>query len=153
MNTTISEELYECRGDGCEERFKHRSQRIRHEETCSKPITITKEYSALESVDKYEDAYMCKSCNKVITQRNNIHRHLKKCRGHIKKDSHRCNNCQQEFPFKSLLDRHQLTHTKQNYSCANCSKEYKRKDKYEKHVSSCIEFANTSSILIFYHHL
>ena len=56
-------------------------------------------------VEKSSDGtFICFRCKGKISQRNNIERHQKKCKG--EKPQHTCNLCDKTFVYKSKLDRH-----------------------------------------------
>ena len=48
-----------------------------------------------------------------------------------------CNVCSKPFPKLSLLNRHAVTHTKQDHFCGKCGKKYTRNDHFDKHVAIC----------------
>ena len=90
-----------CRKIGCRETFTSYVQRIHHEKVCEKPRT-GKISTVVMTSDK---TFLCTKCNGKITQRNNIKRHEKTCKGQTQVQ-HICNYCKKVFLYSSKLQRH-----------------------------------------------
>ena len=118
-----------CKNYGCTAEFKWSVQLTRHKKKCS---YITPEVRYV----KVNSGYQCKKCSKTFRIQASISRHVKtEC---VKERKlFRCDQCQKEFPYKSLLDKHKLTHTKPTFTCGDCKRKFRKKNNFLTH--KCVQ--------------
>ena len=96
---------YMCRHDGCEKVYSQKTNRKRHEKTCSHK----KEELSIEKVSVF---YCSKSwCSKSFKTKFNCNRHKTTC-SRPKRKVTQCYLCKKEFSKLSNLKRHLVVHTK-----------------------------------------
>ena len=133
-------EKYICHNVGCDQSFVHRSQRSRHADKCTKPKP-----NKVELVSKnHDNTYTCKTCNKIVKQRNNIKRHLKVCQNKASscKIEIKFLECGKTFSCNSKLRGHVKTYEKV-LNCKNCERNFKRQDHYAAHKCVGVDFVPT----------
>ncbi|GAB0087843.1 Zinc finger C2H2 superfamily [Sergentomyia squamirostris] len=77
---------------------------------------------------------ICFICNKLITFKQNLKRHMK---SHEKsEEAFMCpeEGCSRSFPNKKLLDLHKIRHTDRRFNCAHCEKQYKDRKQLVLHI-------------------
>lgn len=99
----MASRIISCRNVGCRTSFKSYQERLRHETKCSK-TKPAKPNNILDFLD-IGGKYLCRKCNIVIVQRNNLKRHRLSCKG--QKYMHTCRSCSKIFQFKCKLERHE----------------------------------------------
>lgn len=136
--------VYECDQIGCRKSFKTRSGKAKHMKKCSLPDSAKK----IKQKDyiKNDGLIQCIACSIRFTCVTNFYRHRKE--QHIKekvkkkKDSKKeyiCRVCCKEFPKKYNLQRHELSHSKNDHRCKNCGNCFRRRIWYDKHILVCNE--------------
>ena len=80
--------------------------------------------------------YLYNICQTIITHKNNISRHKKRCK--VNKTEHTY-ACDKSFLYKLKLKRPMESHNTNNQvnMCSKCVKTYLHADHYEKHVNKC----------------
>ena len=96
---------YMCKR-GCNQRFAWKTQLYRHKKVCKgkSPKKIKEGYR------KDGNEYTCLKCEKNFTHQPNVIRHVSNCK--LKeKEVHQCSFCDKTFSYKSILMRHEKTHS------------------------------------------
>ena len=99
----------------CGRYFKQRQSKHRHEKVRGKSGS----------------SFNCDQCSYVTTGKDSLIRHKKSCKS---SRVHKCHTCNKEFPYQSVLARHQMTHQNKKHQCDHCPRSYSRMDKYRQHL-------------------
>ena len=107
----------------CKLSFNNRQAKSRHiNTTCGKSKKI----------------FVCETCGKESSRKDNHERHLKICTvKKTQKKQLKCSICFKEFDKNSSLQRHIKTHWKREHLCQICNKKYIRIDHFIAHKKIC----------------
>ena len=100
---------YVCKGRGCNDTFKHRTQLTWHKLKCNlpSPQKSKKEWNKLGN-----NKFQCEKCGKVFPYQMSIFRHVKTCDPTKEKEEIQCTFCDKIFTYPSYFKRHLSIHTK-----------------------------------------
>ena len=126
-----SKKLYKCKREHCEKWFSLQTNNIRHQKSCDKGEIIEPELQEIKCNNEW--------CQKKFPTKFNLDRHSKTCKKKVIK-SYDCQQCNAKFTKPSQLKKHGKAHEiKPMFMCDKCSNVYVRKDKFQQHLTNCID--------------
>ena len=121
MSPKTRQKEFVCSRLGCGKKFSTQSGRSKHYKKCDKQIV------AKEKLYETENGKIkCKLCSKPFTSLTNVYKHVKKVHSNTKakeKKSFTCLECDKVFASQWKVNRHYLTHQKENLICPHCERE------------------------------
>ena len=102
-----------------------------------------------------DGSFQCIQCEMVISKKNNLARHVTRCKREKKNNNEKenktkiqCAFCSFSCLYESKLIQHQKKHERETLTCTKCSKIYKRRDHYESHLERCDGSGSSCSQLV-----
>ena len=95
---------------------------------CSKKFTLRENATRHLKIHDENAGLKCSKCAKKFKRRYQLQNHVCKL-----PNVYSCSRCEQEFPNKAKLAKHQSEHRVKRYSCFRCQKEFTTKSSLGKH--------------------